>query len=110
MDAVDRDIILSLLEAEKSVHQLSKAIFKTEDQHELRKHNSFMRYRLGRLAQDGLVRRRDGRHAVYYVPREDMLYGTARLMIDNGESSIELKMGKVLVTEKDGDKRILLLE
>lgn len=108
MDEKDRDIILSLLDGDKTIHQLSRTLFKTEDQWELRKHNSFLRYRLGRLEQDGLVRRQG---KSFHVPREDMTIGKARLIIDNGRERIELEMGKILVTEKkDGDRQILLLE
>ena len=109
MDESDRDIIDALLTREQTVHELSKTLFKTDDAWELRKHYSFLRYRLGRLAEDGLVRRRGGRKAVYYVPLEDLMYGKARLLVDNGSNVIELELGKVLVTEKDGEIQTVLL-
>lgn len=111
MDETDRDIVEALLTREQTAHELSKTLFKTEDQSELRKHYSFLRYRLGRLAEDGLVRRRDARKALYYVPLEDLTYGKARIVIDNGRQSIEFDIGKVIVTEKDGEvTRVLLLQ
>lgn len=122
MDETDRDIIESLLDREQSIHELAKTLFKTTDRQVLRKRYTFLRYRIGRLAEDGLIRKRKdtGRttrrgesvgRAVYYVPLEDMIYGKARLLVDNGTANIiELELGKVLVTEKDGEQRVLLLQ
>ena len=111
MDETDRDIIEALLDREQSAHELAKAMFKTTDRHELRKRYTFLKYRLGRLAEDGLVRRRDYKPAKYYVPLEDLTYGKAKIVVNNGSQVIELQLGKVLVVEKEGEvTRVLLLQ
>ena len=61
MDPLDRDILLALLTREQTVHQLSKTLYRTTDQTALRGHNSTLTYRLGKLAQEGLVRKKEGR-------------------------------------------------
>lgn len=121
MDETDRDIILALLDREQTAHQLAKTLYKTTDVWELRRHYSFLRYRLGRLAEDGLVRKRvrkrrapvvgERQGSTYYVPLEDMASGKAKLVIENGTGTTTLDVGQVLVTEtKDGDRRILILD
>lgn len=111
MDETDRDIIEALLEKEHTAHELAKILFKTEDQRELRKHYTFLKYRLGRLAEDGLVRRRNYKPASYFVPLEDLLIGRARIVVDNGSETIELQIGKVIVVEHEGEvSRVLLLQ
>jgi len=112
MDRTDIDIIVALLDHDSTVHELSKTLYKTTDQHALGKHNSFLRYRLGQLASEGLVRRYDdgsGR-SIYRVPVEDMILGRARLVIDSGKGQTSLNLGQVLVTEKDGNRQILVLK
>jgi len=112
MDRTDVDILVALLDHESTVHELSKALYKTTDQHALRKHNSFLRYRLGQLATEGLVLRyeRPGGKSVYRVPVEEMALGKARLVIQNGAGEVSLNVGKVLVTQKDGNRQILVLK
>jgi hypothetical protein len=110
MDPFDAKIIGALLAAEQTVHQLSKRLYRTEDQRALRGHNSTLRYRLGRLAEDGLVRRRPGRHGTYYVPLGDLIYGTARVVVRSNGSEMSLDLGRVLVTETSGKRQLIVLE
>jgi hypothetical protein len=112
MDRADIDIIIALLDRESTIHELAKTMYKTTDQYVLKKHSTFLRYRLGQLATQGLVRRTDRGDgvALFRVPIEDMALGKARLVIQNGTGQITLDVGKVLVTQKDGDRQILVLK
>ena len=107
MDTVDVKIVTALLDKERSPHELAKVLYPGSDDWELRKKASFLRYRLGRLAKDGLVRQ-TGR--AYRVPLEEMIMGSAKLLVKNGSESFSLDFGKVLVTQdKTGDRQILVL-
>lgn len=110
MDDLDRRIIEALLERERTIHQLSKLLYKTEDQYALRGHNSTLRYRLGRLAEDGLVRKRDGRHGAYHVPLDKITYGKAKLTVRGRGGSLEVELGDVLYTEANGRRQIVFLQ
>lgn len=111
MDSTDRDVVEALLERDLTVHELAKTMFKTTDRHELKKHSSFLRYRLGSLAQDGLVQRREtpDRRTVYHVPLESMSYGRGKIVIQDKRGAITLDLGKVLVTQVNGTQQILVL-
>lgn len=110
MDPLDKTIIESLLEKERTIHQLSKLLYKTTDQYALRGHNSTLRYRLGRLAEDGLVRKRAGRHGTYYVPLDTITYGKAKLTIRGRGGSLDVEMGNVLYTETNGNRQVVFLQ
>ena len=110
MDPLDRVIIEALLDRDQTVHELSKTIYKTSDQTALRGHNSTLRYRLRSLAEDGLVRKREGRHGRYFVPLDDIVYGHAKVVVQRGRESLEIDLGKVLVTQRDGVNQVLTLK
>lgn len=110
MDSVDRDIVLALLTREQTIHELSKVMLKTSDQHALRAYNSFLRYRLSRLAEDGIVRRRQAVRGVYYVPVEDMILGRATLTVQRKKERLVVEIGDVLVTQRDGLHQIVVLK
>jgi len=103
MDSVDRDLVLALLAKEQTIHQLSKR---------LGKRDSFLRYRLGRLAEDGLVRKRNhGEKGTYFVPLDSITYGKARLVVTVSEKGapIAVELGPVLVTDHDGTRQVIVL-
>jgi len=110
MDDMDRRIIEALLDRERTIHQLSKLLYKTEDQYALRGHNSTLRYRLGRLAEDGLVRKREGRHGPYYVPLDAITNGDAHLTVTGKGGTLEVELGQVLYTEVNGRRNLVFLE
>jgi len=110
MDRKDAEIIDALLNRESTVHELSKALFKTRDQHALRRHNSFLRYRLGKLVDDGLVRCRrqpDGR-STFSVPLEHIAYGPATVVVHHNGSPMAFDLGRALVTDTNGKRRVLI--
>lgn len=110
MDPMDVRLIEALLDRDRTIHQLSKFLYKTEDQYELRGHNSTLRYRLGRLAEDGLVQRHAGRHGTYYVPLDRITRGKAKLTVRGRGGSLEVELGDVLYTEVDGRRNLVFLE
>jgi len=110
MDALDRQILLALLERERTVHDLSKTIYRTSDQRALRGHNSTLTYRLGRLAQEGLVRKREGRHGQYFVPLAEITRGRATLVVNGRGGNLKLDMGDVLYTAVNGHRNLVFLE
>ena len=110
MDPLDLRIVEALLDRERTIHQLSKEFYQTNDQHDLRGHNSTLRYHVRKLAEDGLVRKREGRHGPYYVPLDELTHGHAVLVVRGGGGRVELDMGKVLYVERNGQRRLVFLE
>jgi hypothetical protein len=110
MEPVDREILLALLDREQTVHQLSKTIYKTADQYALRGHNSTLTYRLGKLAQEGLVRKREGRSGPYYVPLDNITYGRATVVVKGKGGTLNVEMGRVLYTDSNGHRNLIFLE
>jgi DNA-binding transcriptional ArsR family regulator len=111
MDRKDTEIIDALLTREGTVHEVSKAVYKTRDQNALRRHNSFVRYRLRKLVEDGLVRRRprkDGK-SVYFVPLGDITYGEATVVVRQNGASLAVDLGRALITDKKGGERRILI-
>jgi predicted transcriptional regulator len=101
MDALDSRIIQALLTREATIHELSKV---------LSKRDSALRYRIGQLATEGLVRRKgDGKRSVYFVPLDSITYGKAKLVVATKGGTITLDLGPVLVTERDGLRQIVVL-
>ncbi len=55
MDDVDREIIRQLIEGPLTTTELAKKMFDLKDVHDLRKETSFLRYRLGKLVDEGIL-------------------------------------------------------
>jgi DNA-binding transcriptional ArsR family regulator len=102
MDALDSRIIQALLTREATIHDLSKV---------LSKRDSALRYRIGQLAAEGLVRKRgDGKRSVYFVPLKSITYGKAKLIVTTkGGGTVTLDLGSVFVTERDGLHQVVVL-
>jgi len=55
LDEVDREIIKQLIEGPLTTTELAKRMFDLKDVHDLRKETSFLRYRLGKLVDEGII-------------------------------------------------------
>lgn len=101
MDQFDSRIIQALLTRPATIHELSKV---------LSKRDSAIRYRLGRLAEEGLVRKRsNGEKGIYYVPLDEITYGKARIVVATRGGPVTADLGPVLVTDRDGLRQVIVL-
>jgi hypothetical protein len=55
LDEVDREVIRQLIEGPLTTTELAKRMFDLKDVHDLRKETSFLRYRLGKLVDEGII-------------------------------------------------------
>jgi hypothetical protein len=55
LDEVDREIIRQLIEGPLTTTELARKMFDLKDVHDLRKETSFLRYRLGKLVDEGIL-------------------------------------------------------
>lgn len=55
MDEIDREVIRQLIEGPLTTTELARKMFDLKDVHDLRKETSFLRYRLGKLIDEGIL-------------------------------------------------------
>jgi DNA-binding transcriptional ArsR family regulator len=108
MDETDIDILVALMDTPNlTATDIARKLYSPPNTGQLRKKDSFIRYRLGSLEALGLVRKRKGiTHTTYMVPLEDMTKGTVSIKV-NGCEEMELGEG-ILIPGQECNRLILI--
>ncbi|MHA1667578.1 MAG: hypothetical protein ACTSUR_02875 [Candidatus Heimdallarchaeaceae archaeon] len=95
-------------EKECTTTQIAKELFSPKDDYELRKKDVFIRKRLNKWVEVGLIEKVENNGKSFYkIPLENIIFGKASIVVENEEKRVDIDIGNAMVV-KLNDKWIIV--